>query len=67
LRGGEIANRIQTHLQVGVGGMTADRRFSFDTARCLGACGLAPVMVVDSDTHGGVSTDAVTNILEEYI
>jgi NADH-quinone oxidoreductase subunit E len=34
--------------------------------RCLGACGLAPVMVVDKDTHGAVSSDAIINLLDDY-
>ncbi|HSO20176.1 MAG TPA: NAD(P)H-dependent oxidoreductase subunit E, partial [Desulfosarcina sp.] len=43
-----------------------DRRFSLEAVRCLGACGLAPVMVVDQDTHGDVSSDKVIELLENY-
>lgn len=49
-----------------VGQTTEDRRFSLEAVRCLGACGLAPVMVVDEDTHGGVTLDRIENILERY-
>jgi NADH:ubiquinone oxidoreductase subunit E len=63
---GEILNRIQTGFNLKVGGTTEDRRFSLEAVRCLGACGLAPVVVVDSDTHGGVTPDGILNILKEY-
>ena len=63
---GEVLNRIQTEFGLEVGGTTEDRRFSLEAVRCLGACGLAPVMVVDSDTHGGVGADRVMEILSSY-
>ncbi len=62
----EVLNRISNQYQVTEGGTTEDRRFSLEAVRCLGACGLAPVMVVDSDTHGDVKADRVINILEKY-
>jgi NADH-quinone oxidoreductase subunit E len=37
-----------------------------EAVRCLGACGLAPVMVVNQDTHGDVSPDKIIDILEKY-
>jgi NADH:ubiquinone oxidoreductase subunit E len=49
-----------------VGQTTEDRRFSLEAVRCLGACGLAPVMVIDEDTHGGVTLDRIENILDRY-
>jgi NADH:ubiquinone oxidoreductase subunit E len=49
-----------------VGQTTPDRRFSLQAVRCLGACGLAPVMVVDSDTHGGMTTSRIESILNRY-
>jgi NADH-quinone oxidoreductase subunit E len=50
-----------------VGQTTADRRFSLQAVRCLGACGLAPVLVVDNDTHGGLTADRVGDILNRYL
>ncbi len=62
----EILNRIQAGFNIEVGNTTEDRRFSLEAVRCLGACGLAPVVVVDDDTHGGVSPDSILGILKEY-
>jgi NADH:ubiquinone oxidoreductase subunit E len=62
----EVVSRIENKFQLKEGGTTTDRRFSLEGVRCLGACGLAPVMVVDSDTHGAVSSDKVIDILEQY-
>ena len=63
---GEILNRIRAGLNIDIGATTEDRRYSLEAVRCLGACGLAPVMVVDNTTHGGVTPDKVLNILEGY-
>jgi NADH:ubiquinone oxidoreductase subunit E len=62
----EALSRIENEYQLKEGGTTADRRFTLEAVRCLGACGLAPVMVVDQDTHGDVSSDKVIHLLEKY-
>ena len=53
----EALSRIENVYQLSDGETTDDRRFSLEAVRCLGACGLAPVMVVDQDTHGDVSSN----------
>ena len=63
---GEVLNRIKSLYNLEVGATTEDMRFSLEAVRCLGACGLAPVMVIDSDTHGGVSPDQISEILSRY-
>jgi NADH:ubiquinone oxidoreductase subunit E len=63
---GEVINRLKSQFSLQVGGTTADRRFSLEAVRCLGACGLAPVVVVDHDTHGGVMPDRIVDILNRY-
>jgi NADH:ubiquinone oxidoreductase subunit E len=63
---GEVINRLLTEFGLQVGGTTEDRRFSLEAVRCLGACGLAPVVVVDRDTHGGVMPDRIVEILNRY-
>jgi len=62
----EVMDRVCNQYHLEEGGTTEDRRFSLEAVRCLGACGLAPVMVVDSDTHGDVKADGVIKILEKY-
>ena len=62
----EVITRIENHFQVAQGGTSADRRFSLEPVRCLGACGLAPVMVIGSETYGDVKADKVVQILDRY-
>lgn len=62
----EVLGKIKENLKVEVGDITEDRKFSLEAVRCLGACGLAPVMVVDHDTHGAVTSKKVLQILDEY-
>ena len=47
-------------------GTTEDLRFSLEPVACLGACGLAPVMVVDDQTFGRATTDGVSDILAQF-
>lgn len=62
----EVMSRIDNEYQIGEGGTTEDRRFSLEAVRCVGACGLAPVVVVDQDTHGGVKADKIIETLDKY-
>jgi len=62
----EVIARICNEFDLEEGGTSQDRRFSLEGVRCLGACGLAPVMVVGSDTNGAVSSDKVIQILNQY-
>ena len=62
----EVMARITNTHGVEEGGTSEDRRFSLEGVRCLGACGLAPVMVVGEDTHGDISSDKVIDILDQY-
>ncbi|MDP2971686.1 MAG: NAD(P)H-dependent oxidoreductase subunit E [Deltaproteobacteria bacterium] len=48
----QILDNLRRELNVEVGGMTKDRKFSLEAVRCLGACGLAPVMTIGHDTFG---------------
>ena len=57
---------VMEALKVRPGECTEDRNFSLDVVRCLGACGLAPVMVVDEDTHKQVKEAKLDRILKEY-
>lgn len=62
----EVMSRIENEYDVKEGGTSEDRRFSLEPVRCLGACGLAPVMVVGQDTYGDVKADNVLDTLEKY-
>ena len=62
----EVVSRIENKYKLKEGGISEDRRFSLEAVRCLGACGLAPAMVVDQDTYGGVKADKVVETLEKY-
>ncbi len=62
----EVLEKIKENLHIGVGEITEDRKFSLEAVRCLGACGLAPVMVVDHDTHSAVTPKKVMQIIDEY-
>lgn len=62
----EVVKKFNDGLNVDVGGITTDKKFSLETVRCLGACGLAPVVVVDKDTHGSVNPVKTLELLKEY-
>jgi NADH:ubiquinone oxidoreductase subunit E len=62
----EVINRIENHYEMKQGSCSPDRRFSLEAVRCLGACGLAPVMVVNTDTYGDVKSDKIVQILDKY-
>lgn len=67
VRGGKAnLEVIQSQLGIDVGETTDDLRFSLDSVRCLGACGLAPVMVVDEDVHGLMTKEKTLDVLEKY-
>lgn len=62
----EVISRIGNEYRLSEGQTTEDRRFSLEAVRCLGACGLAPVVVVDQDTYGGVKADKIIGTMEKY-
>lgn len=67
VRGGrKVAERIENDFDVRNGETTEDRLFSYETVRCLGACGLAPVIVVDETIHKQVKPLTLKRILDQY-
>jgi NADH:ubiquinone oxidoreductase subunit E len=62
----QILENLQRELNVKVGGITRDRKFSLEGVRCLGACGLAPVLVVGQDTYGMVNPGRAIEIVRSY-
>ena len=63
---GEISNKLQEMLGVSDGKCTADGKFSLESCRCIGACGLAPVMTVNDDVYGKLSLDDLEGIIAKY-
>ena len=62
----KILEKTEKELGIKVGGTTEDRRYSLDVVRCIGACGLAPAMLVDEDVYGRVKTTNAMEIVEKY-
>jgi NADH:ubiquinone oxidoreductase subunit E len=65
-RAEEILQKLKESLNIDVGEVTKDKKFSLESVRCLGACGLAPVVVVDHDTHASVNPVKTSEMLEAY-
>ncbi|HEX2925612.1 MAG TPA: NADH-quinone oxidoreductase subunit NuoE [Ruminiclostridium sp.] len=63
---GDILNKFKEKLGIDVGQCTEDGKFSLDACRCIGACGLAPVIMINDDVHGRLVPDDVEGILEKY-
>jgi len=67
VRGGHrILQALERMLEVKAGGTTEDRTFSLEEVRCLGCCGLAPVMTIDDDLYGSVTQAKLPKIIERY-
>ena len=67
VRGGKsLVDNISREWKVKEGDTTPDRRFTLETVRCLGACGLGPVIVVDENVHGRVKPSKTKSILDLY-
>ena len=60
---GKISEAICKEFRVQPGGTTRDRLFSFQPVNCVGACALAPVMIVDGEYHDGVTAESTLEIL----
>jgi NADH:ubiquinone oxidoreductase subunit E len=67
VRGGKkLLEGIQKHLNVEVGGTTEDGKFTLSVARCIGACGLAPAMMIDDTVYKAVNPNKLESILTKY-
>jgi NADH:ubiquinone oxidoreductase subunit E len=58
-----LASTISDAAGVEVGGVTDDRQFSLEHVRCIGACGLAPAMMLNNDTHGNLTPKDVLKMV----
>ncbi|HTF99393.1 MAG TPA: NADH-quinone oxidoreductase subunit NuoE [Nitrospirota bacterium] len=67
VKGGQrILDEMKRKLGVEEGETTPDMKYTLDAVRCIGACSLAPVMVVDNDTHSNVTSKKALDILKKY-
>jgi NADH:ubiquinone oxidoreductase subunit E len=67
VRGGkQVLEAIKKALGIDVGQTTGDRLFSLEVARCFGACGLAPAIMIDDDVHQRVKAARVNDLLDLY-
>lgn len=62
----EILDKFRTRLSIDVGECSDDGKFSLDACRCIGACGLAPVVTINDEVYGKLIADDVDGILDEY-
>ena len=57
---------LQNELGIGVGETTDDGLFSFQSVACLGCCALAPVMMIDDETHGNLDAEKIKKVIKQY-
>jgi NADP-reducing hydrogenase subunit HndA len=63
---GKVVDALKQQLQVDVGEVTPDGKFSIDCLRCVGACALAPVVLVGEKVYANVTTDQVKDIIADF-
>ncbi len=63
---GLLMDKLESILGIKNGEITDDRKFSLDATRCIGACGLAPVLTVNEEVYGRLTPDMIPGIIEKY-
>lgn len=61
-----VLQAVEDHLKISAGATTPDLKFTIETVACIGACGLAPVMMINDDTHGRLTPEIIPEILSKY-
>ena len=61
-----IVEAVAKEIGVGLGETTGDGRFSFEATNCIGACDVAPAILVDFDVHGDLTPRKISQILKSY-
>jgi len=64
--GTRLLENLERRLDVRAGGTTEDRRFTLEAVRCLGCCGLAPVMTINDDVYGRMTPERIGKALDKY-
>lgn len=62
----ELMDTLKENLKIDAGETTADHLFTVKSTRCIGACGLAPILVVNGDVHGNASSGEIKKIIKKY-
>ena len=62
----DLLEELKTHLGINPGETTEDGLFSFETVMCIGACGLAPVVMIGEETYGKLTPKKLDGIIEDY-
>lgn len=62
----KVLEKIERELGIKSGGTTQDLRFTLERVNCVGACALGPMVIIDQEYHGEMSTDKVEAMLEKY-
>ena len=62
-----VLDRLKTELSIEAGETSEDRKFTLEATRCLGCCGLAPVMMINEDVYGKLVPDDIPGILKKYV
>lgn len=62
----QVLDKLSKELNVKVGGTTDDNEFTLEATRCLGCCGLAPVMMIDQDVYGKLEVNKIPEIISRY-
>lgn len=62
----DLVNKVNEKLGIKVNETSADGRFTLEVTRCIGACGLAPVLTVNKDVYGRLTADEIPGIIEKY-
>jgi NADH-quinone oxidoreductase subunit E len=67
VRGGaKLLDKLERDLEIKPGETTEDNRFSLEAVRCVGCCGLAPVVVIDDNFHGKLNQKSLERVLQKY-
>jgi NADH:ubiquinone oxidoreductase subunit E len=61
-----IVETVRKELGIGLGETTSDGRFSFESTNCIGACDVAPAMLVNADVHGELTPREIARVLKSY-
>lgn len=63
---GELVQKIHDELGIKIGEISEERKYGLEATRCIGACGMAPVLTINEEVHGRLNSDQLGQILQKY-